>query len=341
MEILLILAVLIRLSIVDGLLCLSPLNQTIMMSMKNLSRENLNVALNKISQSEFKSPCRASLIAVPGADKIQFLFTDMLQQERMSIDSIKFVTTVHYYGIDRGIVLNLVQTACSYRDICDKEFILNHFEWLIQFPSDDIFTTNAPLLYKDSNPVGLCSGVNNTIRQCPNAMCAIEWRTDGTSFNEGCIETPNALLQILTSINITTTQETTAVIIACNYDECNSRKTISKIQANIKQYYDISPLHRALFISNKSLEATTTTTVLTTFTNSITSTQMTPIILPSSVISSTTTDASTSTSNNLSTTRSSTTTTTSTTTTHTSNTTPKNCFSERQWKNTMLTTKRL
>ncbi len=113
-----------------------------------------------------------------------------------------------------------------------------------------------------------------TCVQCTSSVCGVRWSNKGTALERACGIGTVSSLQVLTAINITTHEELEVVTFLCKYNDCNHIDVVSKIQANIKAHYDLTPLRNALGLNGKPAEMTMGT-------------------LSSSVISSTVTHSST------------------------------------------------
>jgi hypothetical protein len=96
--------------------------------------------------------------------------------------------------------------------------------------------------------------------RCAPSLCAAKWSNKETDIIDACINNTVIFLQIETTFNIDTYKEVGQITFFCNYNECTNIITVLQVQANIKEYYDLSLLRKTLGFGNKSVEMTMTTT---------------------------------------------------------------------------------
>ncbi len=141
--------------------------------------------------------------------------------------------------------------------------------------------------------LGRCFGGNGSGTSClSDQRCAAIWSYEG--LQRGCAKATSSQLVIITNINVVTREGMQTIIFLCNYDECNSDSVVLKGQAYIDQYYDISPLYKALGY-NESMKVTkvTSTTISSTYSQNPEKSTTTP--LSSTTESSSVADLSTTT----------------------------------------------
>ncbi|CAF1447102.1 unnamed protein product [Adineta steineri] len=234
----------------------------------------VNVPINTFDRNAFKvlldgyemdadySECRLQMAVVYPQEVLQIKFSKLIPKTTISVGSVTFRTLVRYINEDNTMIAHILISACSSSDGCDKQFTLDHVEWLVRMKYDDFSKISFQLLFGEDDKIQTCDRL-----QCGNGFCGAQWTHIETDIIQRCSNIPQAQFQVRNDFNLNTREETATYGYFCGYDQCNSLDVISKLQANIKENYNILPLRKFLGFHNESDEsmATTSSTLNITF----------------------------------------------------------------------------
>ncbi|CAF1503454.1 unnamed protein product [Adineta ricciae] len=184
---------------------------------------------------------------------LKLQFSKLLQQEPIAPSTVRLLTITRYIDKDDTMTGHVLTSACSNSDSCDKQFILDHVDWLVQIKFDKFFSISFQLLIPDDDELHECHLV-----QCGNGFCSAQWTHLETDIKQSCSNMPRAQFQARNDFNFKTREETALYGLFCGYPECNSLDIVTKFQVNVKENYNILPLRNALGFRNESDESMTT-----------------------------------------------------------------------------------
>ncbi|CAF0758743.1 unnamed protein product [Adineta steineri] len=225
-------------------------------------RNALKEKLDRFEMDASLSACRVEMVFVYSTGLLTLKFSKLVPKTTISVGIVTFRTLVRYTNKDDTTTIHVLTAACSNSDGCDKQFILNHVDWFIRLKYDDFFKISFQLLVGEDDKIQRCSHP-----RCPNRFCGVGWTHKETDIVQGCSELPRAQFQARNDFNINTRKETESFAFFCGYDQCNSLDVVSKLQANVKENYNILLVRKALGFDNESDNsmATTSSTLNITF----------------------------------------------------------------------------
>ncbi|CAF0713265.1 unnamed protein product [Adineta steineri] len=225
-------------------------------------RNALKEKLDRFEMDASLSACRVEMVFVYSTGLLTLKFSKLIPKTTISVGMVTVRTLVRYINKDDTTTIHVLTAACSNSDGCDKQFILNHVDWFIRMKYDDFFKISFQLLVGEDDKIQRCS-----LPGCPNRFCGVEWTHKETDIVQGCSELPRAQFQARNDFNINTRKETESFAFFCGYDKCNSLDVVSKLQANVKENYNILPVRKALGFDNESDKSmiTTSSTLNITF----------------------------------------------------------------------------
>ncbi|CAF1452277.1 unnamed protein product [Adineta steineri] len=206
--------------------------------------------------------CRVQMALIHSDQVLQIMFSKLIPRRTISVGSVTFRSLVRYINKDDTMIALILISACSNFDGCEKQFILDHVEWLVRMKYDDFSKISFQLLVDDDDKIQICDRL-----LCGNGFCGAQWTHIETDIIQKCSDIPQAQFQVRNDFNLNTREETATYGYFCGYDQCNSLDVISKLQANIKENYNILPLRKFLGFHNESdtSMATTSSTLNITF----------------------------------------------------------------------------
>ncbi|CAF4145468.1 unnamed protein product [Adineta steineri] len=251
-------------AIVPSIHTLSCINfeYTVNVPINTFDRNAFNVLLDGYEMDAGFSGCRVEMVVVYPQQILQIKFSKLVPNTTISVGIVTFRSLVRYINKDNTMIGLILISACSNFDGCEKQFTLDHVDWLVRMKYDDFSKISFQLLLGEDDKIQVCDRL-----QCGNGFCGAQWTHIETDIIQKCSDQPRAQFQVRNDFNLNTREETASYGYFCGYDQCNSLDVISKLQANIKENYNILPLRKFLGFHNESDEsmATTSSTLNITF----------------------------------------------------------------------------
>ncbi|UJR19254.1 hypothetical protein I4U23_022383 [Adineta vaga] len=174
---------------------------------------------------------------IPLADKVVQLDTMLTLQNQISFE------LKHY-----------LEYACSNYDGCEKQFVLEHIEWFYKAKYLELQQKVEKLLDGPKTNQNMCVNEYNISQRCPSKTCVGTRSRKEKTYKHSCkvTETKFPLLHIITYINTDVNHEEQEFIFECHYNDCNGIGRLKEVQKIVEDYYDLSPLRKALGFKNKS-----------------------------------------------------------------------------------------
>ncbi|CAF4228426.1 unnamed protein product, partial [Adineta steineri] len=235
---------------------------TVNVPINTFDRNGLKVLLDGYEIDASFSECRVEIVVVYPQQILQIKFSKLVPNTTISVGIVTFRTLVRYINEDNTMTAHILISACSNSDGCDKQFILDHVEWLVRMKYDDFSKISFQLLVGEDDKIQICDRL-----QCGIGFCGAQWTHIETDIIQKCSDIPQAQFQVRNDFNLNTRDETATYAFFCGYDQCSSLDVISKLQANVKENYNILQLRKALGFDNESDESmiTTSSTLNITF----------------------------------------------------------------------------
>ncbi|CAF1195779.1 unnamed protein product [Adineta ricciae] len=222
-------------------------------SINTFDRNVLEALLDGYEMDGNHSKCLVQMVVMHRGEQLDLKFSKMLQNEPISLNTVKFLTLVRYIDKDDTVAAHALTSACSNSDGCDKRFILDHVDWLIRIKFDEFFRITFQLLIPEDDALNRCHLV-----QCGHSFCGAMWTHVETDIKQSCSNLPRAQFQARNDFNVNTREETASYGFFCNYAQCNNLDIIKKLQDNVKENYDLLSLRNALGFRSESNEPITT-----------------------------------------------------------------------------------
>jgi hypothetical protein len=112
----------------------------------NLTLDGFEQDINKLPANSSEGPCRV-FININYVDKKMYVkFTNLLEKSELAIGEVQFNTII--WSEQNGQIQhrNYLEYVCSDNDICEKQFLFDHVEWLLKLNYTDLLEHSASLL---------------------------------------------------------------------------------------------------------------------------------------------------------------------------------------------------
>ena len=123
-------------------------------SMIDFDRNHLTQVLEQFSTYGNLRECRVRVIVDHADQTIQLQFNKMLQNESISVGIVYVHTEVIVPTNDDIHYIHALTTTCSNFDGCEKKFILDHIDWLLQTQFDTFFKLSLAFLQGEEDDLG-------------------------------------------------------------------------------------------------------------------------------------------------------------------------------------------
>lgn len=121
--------------------------------MINFDRNHLTQVLQQFSMYENQRECRVLMVVDHADQTILLQFNKMLQSGRMSVGIVDVRTEIIVPSDDDIHYVHVLITACSNVDGCEKKFILDHIDWLLQTQFDEFYKTSLAFLQGEEDQI--------------------------------------------------------------------------------------------------------------------------------------------------------------------------------------------
>ncbi|CAF1412025.1 unnamed protein product [Adineta ricciae] len=255
---------------VHALMCIN-FDKEEYVSMIDFDRYEFEQLVGQFDMVGNQSECRIKIIAGHADQTIILQFSKILQSERMSPGIVYFNTEIIYKNKDSIEYVHELSTVCSGVDGCDKRFIFEHVDWLLQTQYEEFFKITVRLLQGGDDDLQKCI-------QCASGFCAAYWSSSNESYTaRACNREPKAMMHLMNDFNMRNYEKTRSVYFFCGYNYCHVDSSTRKLRIAIKDHYDLSPLWKVL-----SAQTESTTTSAVNFTLPKYSTKLTTTIITTS-----------------------------------------------------------
>jgi len=157
MKVLIVLGVFVIFPTIHALSCISmDTNSYLEIPFHIFDTDVLKQQLNQLPLNESEDVCRVMAVVDHGNQAVVVQFSNLLQGSELPTDQVAFLTVI---GLDtnRNIVhYHYLEYACSNYDGCEKQFVLDHIEWLFKLEYTNLSANVRPFLLATGNWSGKC-----------------------------------------------------------------------------------------------------------------------------------------------------------------------------------------
>jgi len=140
---------------IHGLSCIG-LDIPVFTRIDSYNRSILKEVLDRVNLILNQDQCRVEIWVSHAEQKIQMRFTKILKSSILpvGVGKVYFITIMR--SDDKGNVelLHILTNACSKSDTCEKQFLLDHVDWLVKSNYTDFLEKGSTLLVGPSGSSG-------------------------------------------------------------------------------------------------------------------------------------------------------------------------------------------
>jgi hypothetical protein len=159
MKALIVLGALVIFPTVYGVACIDIAIFQITLANFNINR--VKQEIDQLSANEIRDVCRVQVIFSYGQQQLGIAFSKMFEGNNIPVDEVTFFTVIQPDSNNDILYFHGLQYACSSSDGCEKQFVLDHIEWLFNMKFTDFLSNSAPLLLGSGIPPGKCHDFRN------------------------------------------------------------------------------------------------------------------------------------------------------------------------------------